>query len=60
MVPKRLAAREVCAASIAAVFVRLVMNALLVLLHVPQLGEAFTANGAEVRFLPRVNASVNL
>lgn len=60
MVLERLAAREVRPAPVAAVFRRLVMNILLVFPHVPQLGEAFTANGAEVRFLPGVNASVDL
>lgn len=60
MLLQRLAAREVRPAPVAAVFLRPVMNVLLVFPHVPQLGEAFPANGAEMRLLPRVNASVDL
>lgn len=57
---QRLAAGEVGAALVAPVFLRLVVDALLVHPHVPQLREAFAAHGAKVRLLPGVNAPVNL
>lgn len=60
MLLQRLAAGEVGPALVAAVFLRLVVNVLLVFPHVPQLGEAFAANGADVRLLSRVNAPVDL
>lgn len=57
---QRLAAREAGPALVAAVFLGLVVDALLVFPHVPQLREALPADGAEVRLLPRVNAPVDL
>lgn len=60
MILQRLAACEVGPALVAGVFVGLFVNVLLVLPHVPQLREAFPANGAEVRLLPGVNAPVDL
>lgn len=57
---QRLAAGEAGPALLAPVLLSLVVNVLLVLPHVPQLREAFAADGAEVRLLPGVNAPVNL
>lgn len=60
VLPQRLAAGEAGAALVAPVFLGLAVNVPLVLPHVPQLREAFAADGAKMRLLPGVDASVNL